>query len=76
MIVFTAKGQSWVEATDAKGQIVLRRMLMPGDIAGASGALPIKVVIGRANETVVHIRGKSFDLSAVAKDNVARFEVK
>ncbi len=76
VIVFTANGQSWVEATDAKGQVVLRRVLNAGEVAGASGVLPLKVVIGRANETQVQIRGKVFDLNAVAKDNVARFEVK
>jgi cytoskeleton protein RodZ len=76
VIVFTAKGQSWVEATDAKGQVVLRRVLNAGETTGASGVLPLKVVIGSANETQVQIRGKAFDLNAVAKDNVARFEVK
>lgn len=76
VIVFTAKGQSWVEATDANGQVVLRRVLNAGEVAGAVGTLPLKVVIGRANETQVQIRGKAFDLNAVAKDNVARFEVK
>lgn len=76
VIVFTAKGQSWIEATDAKGQIVLRRVLNAGEVAGASGALPLRVVIGRANETQVQIRGKAFDASAVARDNIARFEVK
>ena len=35
-----------------------------------------RVVIGSVNETQVQIRGKAFDLNAVAKDNVARFEVK
>ncbi len=76
VIVFTAKGQSWVEATDAKGQVVLRRVLNAGETTGASGVLPLKVVIGSVNETQVQIRGKAFDLNAVAKDNVARFEVK
>jgi cytoskeleton protein RodZ len=76
LIVFTANGPSWVEATDAKGQVVLRRVLNAGDAAGASGALPLKVVIGRANDTQVKIRGKAFDLNAVSKDNVARFEVR
>jgi cytoskeleton protein RodZ len=76
VIVFTAKGQSWVEATDANGQVVLRRVLNAGETTGASGALPLKVVIGSASETQVQIRGKAFDLNAVAKDNVARFEVK
>lgn len=76
VIVFTAKGQSWVEATDAKGQVVLRRVLNAGEIAGTAGVLPLKVVVGSANETQVQIRGKAFDVNAVAKDNVARFEVK
>ncbi len=76
VITFTAKGQSWVEVADAKGQVVLRRVLNAGDTTGAAGVLPLKVVIGSANETQVQIRGKAFDLNAVAKDNVARFEVK
>lgn len=76
IVVFTAQGESWVEATDAKGQVVLRRMLIAGDVVGAAGTLPLRVVVGRANMTQVHIRGKGFDLSPVSKDNVARFEVK
>ena len=75
IVVFTAKTESWVEATDAKGQTVLRRTLAAGEVVGASGALPLKVIVGRANATQVEIRGKAFDVSAVAKDNVARFEV-
>jgi cytoskeleton protein RodZ len=76
VVVFTAKTESWVEATDAKGQVVLRRTLAAGEVVGASGALPLKVIVGRANATQVEIRGKVFDVNAVAKDNVARFEVK
>ena len=75
-VVFTAKTESWVEATDAKGLVVLRRNLAAGEVIGASGALPLKVVVGRANATQVEIRGKVFDVIAIAKDNVARFEVK
>ena len=76
VVVFSAKGETWVEATDAKGQVVLRRILNAGEGASASGTLPLKVIVGRANNTQVQIRGKAFDLNAVAKDNVARFEVK
>ena len=76
VVVFTAKTESWVEATDAKGQVVLRRVLNAGEVVGASGILPLKIVVGRANATQVEIRGKAFDVNAVAKDNVARFEVK
>ena len=76
VVVFTAKTESWVEATDARGQVVLRRVLAAGEVVGASGVLPLKVIVGRANATQVEIRGKVFDVNAVAKDNVARFEVK
>lgn len=76
VVVFSAKTESWVEATDGAGQVVLRRTLSAGEVVGASGALPLKVIVGRADATQVQIRGKVFDLSAVAKDNVARFEVK
>ena len=76
IVVFTAKTESWVEATDSTGQVVLRRILAAGEVVGASGALPLKVVVGRANAIQVEIRGKAFDVNAIAKDNVARFEVK
>jgi cytoskeleton protein RodZ len=33
-------------------------------------------VIGRANAIQVQVRGQAFDLGAVTKNNVARFEVK
>ena len=75
-VVFTAKGVSWVEVTDAKGIVVLRRTLNSGEVVAASGALPLAAVVGKADAMQVHIRGNAFDLIAVAKDNVARFEVK
>lgn len=76
VILFTAKGESWVEVTDAKGVVVLRRTLAAGEAASASGALPLAAVVGRVDATQVQVRGRPFDLGAVAKDNVARFEVK
>ncbi len=76
IVVFSAKSESWVEVTDSKGQVVLRRILNAGEVVGATGALPLAAIVGRADATAVQVRGKVFDLSAVAKDNVARFEVK
>lgn len=76
IVTFMAKGESWVEVTDAKGVVVLRRTLTAGEVAGASGVLPMAAVVGRADATQVQVRGKAFDLNAVARDNVARFEVK
>ena len=74
--VFKTTGDSWVEVTDANGVVLLRRQLVAGEVAGASGALPMSAIVGRADVTQVQIRGKSFDLTPVTRDNVARFEVK
>jgi cytoskeleton protein RodZ len=75
-VVFKVRGPSWVEVTDGKGSVQLRRTLVAGDTASASGASPLTVVVGRADVTDVEVRGKSFSVMAIAKDNVARFEVK
>ncbi len=76
VVVFKTRIESWVEVTDAKGVVTLRRLLAAGESAGASGALPLKVIVGRADATDVQVRGKPLDLVPLAKDNVARFEVK
>ncbi len=76
IVVFSAKSESWVEVTDSTGQVLLRRILNAGEVVGATGALPLAAIVGRADAIAVQVRGQDFDLSAVAKDNVARFEVK
>jgi cytoskeleton protein RodZ len=76
LVVFHVRGSSWVEVTDSRGVVQLRKTLQAGDKAAASGELPLSVIIGRADVTDVEVRGKPFALDSVAKDNVARFEVK
>ncbi|HXD41295.1 MAG TPA: RodZ domain-containing protein [Ramlibacter sp.] len=76
IVVFRTKSGSWVEVTDAKGVVAVRRLLAPGEAAGASGVLPLQVTVGRADATEVQVRGKPFDLQSISRDNVARFEVK
>ncbi len=76
IVVFKPTAESWVEVTDAKRVVLLRRKLVAGEVAGASGALPLSVIVGRADATQVQIRGQVFDLTPVSRDNVARFEVK
>lgn len=76
VVVFRARGPSWVEVTDARGAVAMRRLLAPGEAAGVSGALPLQVTVGSAGTTDVQVRGVAFDLGPVSRDNVARFEVK
>lgn len=75
VIVFKARAVSWIEVVDANGAVQVRKNLADGETLGASGALPLAVVVGRADTTEVQVRGKPFDLLPLAKDNVARFEV-
>lgn len=75
-LVLTARGPSWVEVTDAKRVVLLRKTLAAGESQSLGGALPLTVTVGRANALGVQVRGNSLDLSPFTKDNVARFEVK
>ncbi|HVZ43046.1 MAG TPA: helix-turn-helix domain-containing protein [Ramlibacter sp.] len=75
VVVFRAHSQSWVEVRDANGTTVLRRLMEAGETAGASGSLPLKVIVGSAPATDVLVRGKPYDTTPVTRDNVARFEV-
>jgi cytoskeleton protein RodZ len=76
LVVFRAKGQTWVEVIDSRGQVTLRRNLQGGEAAGANGVPPLRVTVGRADQTQVLVRGKPFEDEARVRDNVLRFEVK
>ena len=77
LLVFTAKGDSWVTVTEAGGKDLLRRTVKAGETVGVSGTPPLKVIVGRASQVDVQVRGKPFDTTPLAKaGGVARFEVK
>jgi cytoskeleton protein RodZ len=75
-VVFRASAQSWIEVRDAKGAVPIRKVLAAGESATVSGAMPMQVTIGNVNATELDVRGKRFDLKSVARDNVARFQIK
>jgi cytoskeleton protein RodZ len=68
--VFTAREKAWVQVLGADGVVHLRKTVDAGETVRINGALPLSVVIGRADAIGVLVRGKSFDLTAVAQDNV------
>ncbi|WP_326542654.1 helix-turn-helix domain-containing protein [Pseudorhodoferax sp.] len=76
LLQFVAKGETWVQVTDAAGNVPLRRSLVAGETVSATGTPPLSVVIGRIDAVDVQVRGEPRDLRAIAKNNVARFEVK
>jgi cytoskeleton protein RodZ len=75
-VVLRTTAESWVEARDAAGQSLLARMLMPGEVVGLDGAMPVRVKIGNVSGTSLTFRGQAVDLAPFARDNVARVELK
>jgi cytoskeleton protein RodZ len=76
ILMLQSRGASWVEITDAQGVLQLRKILEPGEQVRAQGPLPLSVVLGRADDVDVSVRGQRLDVTAMSKANVARFEVK
>lgn len=74
---FAATGESWVQVRDAQQQVVMEKMLKAGDVyQEATAGRPLQIVVGNASATTLEIDGVATDLTASAKNNVARFEVK
>jgi len=76
LVVFTARGASWVEVIDSTASVKLRKTLADGDVVSATGVAPLSVVVGRADVVDVQWRNKPVALMPFARENVARFEVK
>ncbi|MEI6839447.1 MAG: DUF4115 domain-containing protein, partial [Alcaligenaceae bacterium] len=76
LLVFKAKSTTWVRVSDAKGSVQFEKTLAAGESAIASGVLPLAIVVGNVAATEMLVRGQAFNLEEVAKNNVARFEVK
>jgi len=76
ILVFSTRSPSWVEVTDINGVVLLRKTIVPAENVAISGAVPLSVVVGRADVTEVLVRGRPFSIASFSKDNVARFEVK
>lgn len=76
VLAFKARSESWIQVRDATGAVILQRNLAPDELVSVSGALPLSVVIGRADATEVFVRGKPYELGSVSRENVARFEVR
>lgn len=76
VLALHALGSSWVEVVDAKGIVQLRKTLTKDEVITVSGALPLAVVLGRADLVLVTVRGQPLNAVSLANDNVARFEVK
>lgn len=76
LLVFKARSLAWVRVSDSRGVVQFEKTLAAGEVAAASGAVPLSVVVGNVAATEVVLRGQPFPLDALNQNNVARFEVK
>jgi cytoskeleton protein RodZ len=70
-----ASAEAWVEVVDARGQVLLSRLLRPGDLVDVNGVAPLKLRVGNVSGTELVFRGQTVDLAARSRDNVARLEL-
>lgn len=70
-----ATGETWVELTDARGQVAFSKLMRAGDQAELDVQLPAQLRVGNVAGTELLLRGAVFDLQARSKDNVARIEL-
>jgi cytoskeleton protein RodZ len=75
-VLLRTSAESWVEVRDAGGAVLLSRMLLPGEVVGLDGAMPMKLKIGNADGTRVSLRGQPVELQPFTRDNVARLDLK
>ena len=66
---------SWVDVRDGKGQVLLSRIVQPGEMVGLDGAPPMRLTIGNAAATQMSFRGQPVNLAPNTRDNVARVEL-
>lgn len=76
LLLIRARGDSWIQVRAASGGVVLQKILTAGESVSPAGEPPWSVIVGKADVTDVIVRGQSMDLNAIARENVARFEVK
>jgi len=70
-----ATGDTWLEVRDARGQLVVNRLLKAGETQPVDLPPPFSVVVGRAHLAKVTQGGKDFDLTPHTKSSTARFEI-
>ena len=66
---------TWVQVR-SHGKVLEQKTLNAGEVLETQASKPLSVVVGRADAATVQVDGAAFDLAAVTRVNVARFEVK
>jgi cytoskeleton protein RodZ len=71
----TARQATWVQASDAKGQVLLSRIVQAGEVVELTGPRPLRLRIGNVRGTELVDRGQAIDLASRTRDNVLNLEL-
>ena len=72
-ITITFKGKSWTEVR-SKGDVIYSEASLPGT-KEFNGKPPLSFIVGNASNVVLSIDGKPYDMSALTRNDVARFRI-
>ena len=75
LLRLSARGDSWIEVTDAQGRTLESGMLHAGETRSYRGIAPLSITLGNADAVDVQTDGKPLSLDAYRHANVARFKV-
>ena len=73
--VVRAVERTWIQVTDARGQVLVSRLLSAGEVVGLAEPPPLRIRIGNAQGTQVVHQGREVDLAPATRDNVATVEL-
>jgi len=71
----TARQDTWVQVSDAKGVVLMSRLLRSGETVGVEGARPLRLRVGNAAGTEARWLGRVVPLEDVQRNNVADVEL-
>ena len=75
-LMIKATADTWIDVIGQDGKPRAQRLLKSGETAEFNDSPTFAVVIGNVIGAKVWIKGQEFDLSQVARNNIARFDVK
>ena len=73
LLQFRFEGESWVEVRDARDRVVFQKLNPADSDETVTGKLPLRVIVGNAEEVRVRYNGRDFPLAPHTKVAVARF---
>jgi len=76
VVQVVALDTAWIEVIGASGRVLMQRSLEPQESVAFSRDMPLSMVIGRADQVNVVVRGEPLDVQPWTRSNVARFEVR